>query len=196
MCVSSPCRQQGGAGEWPKKTTMPSHLKEHVRVRMEKTGESTDPSGGTWRVSTTRVIQHIKAPRAAVHGDRHAARRPTWESILVGSLRDDIVPPRGRRATSAGCGRCSFASRPRSACPDPRRRPSLPRVPMLAPGLPWTRPSPSLLPVTRTCCSCRSTSAPRVEQEEARLDPCQRRPLAGCRLSRTPVVVVPSLLWP
>src|SRR5438046_2796824 len=59
-----------------------------------------------------------------------------------------------------------------------------------------TRCSPSLLPVTVTCCSCRSTSAPRVEQEEARLDPCQRRPLAGCRLSRTPVVAVPSLLWP
>ena len=46
------------------------------------------------------------------------------------------------------------------------------------------------------CCSCRSTSAPRVEQKEARLDPRQRRSLAGCRLSRTPVTIDPSFLWP
>ncbi len=46
------------------------------------------------------------------------------------------------------------------------------------------------------CCPCRSTSAPRMEQREARLDPRQRRPLAGCRLSRTPVTVDPSFLWP
>ncbi len=35
-----------------------------------------------------------------------------------------------------------------------------------------------------------------MEQREARLDPRQRRPLAGCRLSRTPVTVDPSFLWP
>ncbi len=46
------------------------------------------------------------------------------------------------------------------------------------------------------CCPCRSTSAPRMEQREARLNPRQRRPLAGCRLSRTPVTVDPSFLWP
>jgi methyltransferase (TIGR00027 family) len=33
-------RQQGGAGTWLEKTNMPSHLKELVRARMAKTGES------------------------------------------------------------------------------------------------------------------------------------------------------------
>jgi methyltransferase (TIGR00027 family) len=50
MCVSSPRRQQGGAGAWPEKTTMPSHLKEHVRARMEKTGESYE-----------QALRHVRA---------------------------------------------------------------------------------------------------------------------------------------
>jgi methyltransferase (TIGR00027 family) len=50
MCVSSPRRQQGGAGAGPEKTTMPSHLKEHVRARMEKTGESYE-----------QALRHVRA---------------------------------------------------------------------------------------------------------------------------------------
>jgi methyltransferase (TIGR00027 family) len=50
MRVSSPRRQQGGAGAWPEKTTMPSHLKDHVRARMEKTGESYE-----------QALRHVRA---------------------------------------------------------------------------------------------------------------------------------------